>query len=833
MIIYGAGTLGIQLLRALNETGGYKMVAFIDPNPSLAGQLVHGVKVLRPEKIGKVIADENVKEVLLATPSALRGERRLALKVLEAFPVVVKTLPALEEIASGDVQVSDLRPIDVEDLLGRDPVTPNLELLAANVQGKVVMITGAGGSIGSELTRQLLKLGPKTLVLFDLSEVALYDISMELDDLKRRLQMETEEVTAVPTGLVAVLGSVLDRKLVTRTIQERGVEVIYHAAAYKHVPIVEANPFAGLQNNTFGTLVVAEAAKECGVERFVLVSSDKAVRPTNIMGASKRLAEQILQALAQERGTATIFTMVRFGNVLDSSGSVVKLFRNQIKAGGPVTVTHPDVIRYFMSIPEAAQLVIQAGTMAAGGEVFVLEMGTPVKIDDLARTMIRLSGLDVRDDKHPDGDIAIEYVGLRPGEKLYEELLIGENTTGTSHPRIFKNSEPIVPYDDLIAVLERLEDAIQRLDEAEMQDLLRATVEGYVPASSGPSDRGQGRMAARLAHASLEGMPHVQPALWAVAMVAGCAGLSALLILILRPILMRHLLAHPNARSSHQAPTPQGAGLAVMASVFAGCAVGILVWAPEGEPTLFGVLLAAAGLTLLGAIDDAHTLSVWSRLLGQLLAAIVVVGLLPTEFRLFPDLMPAGVEDVLMVIGLMWFVNAVNFLDGLDWMTVAQVVPITLGVVVLQALGAVPPTIGLLALALLGATLGFAMFNKHPASIFLGDAGSLPIGLCLAFMLIVVAETNLAAALLLVALHAGRRDADAVPPHVGRRADFLGAPHAFLSARRGSRIERAASDGAGVPALRSACDPRDRHRAGGFAGRRSRHARPRPAGYRV
>jgi UDP-N-acetylglucosamine 4,6-dehydratase len=492
VIIYGAGTLGIQLLRALNETGGYKMVAFIDPNPSLAGQLVHGVKVLRPEKIGKVIADENVKEVLLATPSALRAERRLALKVLEAFPVVVKTLPALEEIASGDVQVSDLRPIDVEDLLGRDPVTPNLELLAANVQGKVVMITGAGGSIGSELTRQLLKLGPKTLVLFDLSEVALYDISIELDDLKRRLQMETEEVTAVPTGLVAVLGSVLDRKLVTRTIQERGVEMIYHAAAYKHVPIVEANPFAGLQNNTFGTLVVAEAAKECGVERFVLVSSDKAVRPTNIMGASKRLAEQILQALAQERGTATIFTMVRFGNVLDSSGSVVKLFRNQIKAGGPVTVTHPDVIRYFMSIPEAAQLVIQAGTMAAGGEVFVLEMGTPVKIDDLARTMIRLSGLDVRSDKHPDGDIAIEYVGLRPGEKLYEELLIGENTTGTSHPRIFKNSEPIVPYDELIAVLERLEDAIQRLDEAEMQDLLRATVEGYVPASSGHPIAGKG-----------------------------------------------------------------------------------------------------------------------------------------------------------------------------------------------------------------------------------------------------------------------------------------------------------------------------------------------------
>jgi FlaA1/EpsC-like NDP-sugar epimerase len=484
VIIYGAGTIGIQLLRALNETGKYKTVAFIDSNPSLAGQVVHGVKVVRPEKISKVIADENVREVLLATPSALRGERRLALKVLEAYPVLVKTLPALEEIASGHVEVSDLRPIEVEDLLGRDPVSPNLELLATNVSGKVVMITGAGGSIGSELTRQLLMLGPKRLVLFELSEVALYEISMEIEQLKRRLQQEAAAPATSDTTVVEVLGSVLDRKLISRTIQELGVEVIYHAAAYKHVPIVEANPFAGLQNNTFGTLTVAETAKELGVERFVLVSSDKAVRPTSIMGASKRLAEQILQALAQERGTSTIFTMVRFGNVLDSSGSVVRRFRNQIKAGGPVTVTHPEVIRYFMSIPEAAQLVIQAGTMATGGEVFVLEMGTPVKIDDLARTMIRLSGREVRDETHPEGDIAIEYVGLRRGEKLYEELLIGENTTGTNHPRIFKNSEPILPYEELAAALERLEDAIQRMDEAEMQELLRATVEGYVPAST-------------------------------------------------------------------------------------------------------------------------------------------------------------------------------------------------------------------------------------------------------------------------------------------------------------------------------------------------------------
>ena len=484
VIIYGAGTIGIQLLRALNETGSYRTVAFIDSNPSLAGQVVHGVKVARPEKIGKLIAEENVKEVLLATPSALRGERRVALKFLESYPVLVKTLPALEEIAAGRVEISDLRPIDVEDLLGRDPVTPDIELLTAQVRGKVVMITGAGGSIGSELTRQLLQLGPKTLILFDLSEVALYEISMEIEELQhRRAKQALRDAPAETTTIVQVLGSVLDRRLVARTIEEQGVEVIYHAAAYKHVPIVEVNPFAGLQNNTFGTLVVAEAAKELGVERFVLVSSDKAVRPTNVMGASKRLAELILQALARD-GARTIFTMVRFGNVLDSSGSVVKLFRNQIRDGGPVTVTDPEVIRYFMSIPEAAQLVIQAGAMATGGEVFVLEMGTPVKIDDLARTMVRLSGLEIRDEAHPDGDIAIEYVGLRRGEKLYEELLIGENTTETNHPRIFKNSEPVLPYEDLISALERLEDAIQSVDLGELHDTLRATVEGYVPAST-------------------------------------------------------------------------------------------------------------------------------------------------------------------------------------------------------------------------------------------------------------------------------------------------------------------------------------------------------------
>ena len=486
VIIYGAGPIGIQLMRALNETSNYRPVAFIDSNPSLAGQVVHGVKVVRPEKIGKVISEENITEVLLATPSALRGERRLALKALEEFPVVVKTLPALEDIASGHVEVSDLRPIDVEDLLGRDPVTPDLELMAAQVRGNVVMITGAGGSIGSEMTRQLLQLKPKTLVLFDVSEAALYEISLEIEKLQRRLRSEAEDDASEEAAVVQVLGTVLDRKLVTRTIEGCGVEVIYHAAAYKHVPILEVNPFTGLQNNTFGTLIVAEAAKELGVERFVLVSSDKAVRPTNVMGASKRLAELVLQALAQE-SASTIFTMVRFGNVLDSSGSVVRLFRDQIKAGGPVTVTHPDVVRYFMSMPEAAQLVIQAGAMATGGEVFVLEMGTPVKIDDLARTMIRLSGRELSDDDNPDGDIAVEYVGLRQGEKLYEELLIGENTTGTNHPRIFKNSEPILSYEELMAALERLDDAIQKVDEAELQEMLHATVEGYKPTGATPA----------------------------------------------------------------------------------------------------------------------------------------------------------------------------------------------------------------------------------------------------------------------------------------------------------------------------------------------------------
>ena len=487
VIIYGAGTIGVQLLRALNETNQYNMVAFIDNNPSLAGQVVHGVKVLRPGKIGKVITTENVKEVLLAMPSALRSERRAAIKALEPFPVVVKTLPALEEIASGRVEVSDLRPIEVEDLLGRDPVAPELELLTGHVKDKVVMITGAGGSIGSELTRQLLELGPKALVLFELSEVALYEIEMEIEELKWRRAKEPEAPPLADTKIVPVLGSVLDRKLVARTISDYGVEVIYHAAAYKHVPHRRGEPVHRRCRTTRsapdarrGRQGARRRALRARVERQGGAADQRDGREQ-----AARRADPAGAGAGARHATAPSSPWCASAMCSIRQARWCRRFRNQIQAGGPVTVTHPEIIRYFMSIPEAAQLVIQAGAMASGGEVFVLDMGTPVKIDDLARTMVRLSGLEVRDDNNPDGDIAIEYIGLRRGEKLYEELLIGENTTGTSHPRIFKNSEPVLAYDELVAALERLDDAIQRQDEAELQDMLRATVEGYMPGSTG------------------------------------------------------------------------------------------------------------------------------------------------------------------------------------------------------------------------------------------------------------------------------------------------------------------------------------------------------------
>ena len=479
--IYGAGDSGTQLRQALSGSTHYKPVAFVDDDPSLWGQNIANNKVYQPEKIRKLIERDGVREIFLALPSASRQERKAVIHSLEGSGAVVKTLPALEDIASGKVQISDLHPVDVDDLLGRDPVPPDVKLLDQDIRNKSVLITGAGGSIGSELARQVMRLKPKTLVLLDLSETALYQIEMEVAELRQQLREETKAQGKRwrDVKVVAMLGSVLDEHLIRHVISQNAIQTIYHAAAYKHVPLVEVNQLAGLHNNTLGTLALAEAANELGVDRFVLVSTDKAVRPTNVMGASKRLAELVLQALAAEPDSQTMFTMVRFGNVLDSSGSVVRRFRRQIEEGGPITVTHRDILRYFMSIPEAAELVIQAGAMAEGGDVFVLDMGKPVKIDDLAHTMIRLSGLDVQDDDNPAGDIAIEYVGLRKGEKLYEELLIGENTSGTQHPRIMKNIEPLVPLAKLRVELERLRKAIDSQDLDAVDPMLKATVEGY------------------------------------------------------------------------------------------------------------------------------------------------------------------------------------------------------------------------------------------------------------------------------------------------------------------------------------------------------------------
>jgi len=486
VLIYGAGSEGVQLLEALRDSANHEAVGFLDDVPSLIGQQVAGLKVYRVSKLARFVERDGVKEVLLALPRRQRSERQEIIRRLTLHSVRVKTMPAMEDIATGRVSVSHLRPIDVEDLLARDPVPPDAELLARSIRGKSVMVTGAGGTIGSELVRQVLRQGPRRLVLLELSEAALYEVETEVRDSLASPDEPDDGTLKLPVSqpeIVAVLGSVNDARLLEQTMLLNSVETIYHAAAYKHVPIVEANPIAGLRNNTFGTLVLSRMAVRAGVERVVLISTDKAVRPTNIMGASKRLAELIFQAAA-DGGTKTIFTMVRFGNVLDSSGSVVRRFRRQIHDGGPVTVTHRDVIRYFMSIPEAAGLVIQAGAMAKGGEVFVLDMGEPVRIDDLARTMIRVAGLEVRDEEHPLGDIAIRYIGLRPGEKLFEELLLDEERMmETEHPRIRQNQEPFLAQQLLDRELAKLEAAMQLEagSREAIQDVLARTVEGYCP----------------------------------------------------------------------------------------------------------------------------------------------------------------------------------------------------------------------------------------------------------------------------------------------------------------------------------------------------------------
>jgi len=476
VIIYGAGPMGIALLQAVRRAGDRKVIAFIDASPTMWRQYISGLKVFAPTKLPRLIEREFVREILVAIPGS--KQRRKILHELEQFPVEIKILPAYEDVASGRVRLSDLRPVDVGDLLGRDPVEPSPELLQRSITGKAVLLTGAGGSIGSELVRQVLALDPRLIVLLDVSEAALYLVELEVKD----------KLSGLKTGHVpqvkAVLGSVLDEALVTDVLSTYAIETIFHAAAYKHVPMVEDNPIAGVENNVFGTHTLVRCARAQGVERMVLVSTDKAVRPTNVMGASKRLAELILQAAAAEQGH-TVFTMVRFGNVLDSSGSVIRRFRQQIQQGGPVTVTHPEVTRYFMSIPEAASLVIQAGAMAQGGEVFVLDMGESVKIDKLARHLIRLSGLEVRDDTNPSGDIAISYIGLRPGEKLYEELLIGAQTSKTEHARILKSDEPFLMPAALGAELRALKTALAERDGEAVRSILLRSVEGYVPHVAG------------------------------------------------------------------------------------------------------------------------------------------------------------------------------------------------------------------------------------------------------------------------------------------------------------------------------------------------------------
>lgn len=470
--IYGAGEAGVRLVRALNVGRGMGVVAFLDDKKGLQGALIDGVPVHAPSELPNLIRELGVSRVLLAVPTASRRRRAEIIRKVEGHGLRVQTIPNLAEIMSGKAPVDELREIDVGDLLGRDPVPPNEGVLDACIRGKIVMVTGAGGSIGSELCRQILRLGPRRLVLFEISELALYQIEREL----RR----TVNESGGAVELVALLGSAHHRYRAREVIQTYDVQTIYHAAAYKHVPIVEQNVIEGLHNNVISTWHTAESALECGVETFVLISTDKAVHPTNVMGATKRLAEMVLQGMHQ-RGGRTRFCMVRFGNVLESSGSVVPLFREQIKKGGPVTVTHPDVTRYFMTIPEASQLVLQAGSMAQGGDVFVLDMGKPMRIDDLARRMISLSGLTIRDESNPDGDIEVVYTGLRPAEKLYEELLIGNNVSGTDHPMIMRAMEHALPWSATQQLLHELLGAMERFDVEGARKLLIKAVTEYKP----------------------------------------------------------------------------------------------------------------------------------------------------------------------------------------------------------------------------------------------------------------------------------------------------------------------------------------------------------------
>lgn len=474
VVIYGAGHTGHQLLGALGASV-YSIKAFIDDNPRLHNTTVGGVKVFSPEKLQLLIQQYSPKKFLLALGNANNASKAKVLKTLEPYAIEVQTIPAVADILSGKTRIENIKDVEIEDLLGRDPVKPNPQLLDACIRNKTVMVTGAGGSIGSELCRQIIKHSPKALVLFEQSEYGLYAIEKEL---QAALASVPEQIE-----LVALLGSVQNEPRLVMAMQAYEVNTVYHAAAYKHVPLVEHNIVEGVNNNVMGTWHCAEAAIKANVDSFVLISTDKAVRPTNIMGTTKRVAELVLQGLAQ-RQTKTRFTMVRFGNVLGSSGSVVPLFRQQIKQGGPVTVTHPDIIRYFMTIPEAAELVIQAGSMGKGGDVFVLDMGDPVKIIDLARRMIHLSGLEIKDKNHPHGDIEIKYSGLRPGEKLFEELLIGDNVSGTEHERIMRAEEHCLSWSETESLIYLLATACNSYKCDEVKSILLAAPAGYLSTES-------------------------------------------------------------------------------------------------------------------------------------------------------------------------------------------------------------------------------------------------------------------------------------------------------------------------------------------------------------
>jgi FlaA1/EpsC-like NDP-sugar epimerase len=471
--IYGAGEAGAHLSNFLLTTRAFDPVIFIDDNKGLRGRFVNGIKVQLPEHLPSLIKAHGIDRILLAVPSLTRRRRREILNQLEPLGVHVQTVPDIEQLVTGNANLADLREVDVADLLGRDAVPPKDGLFDACIRDRVVMVTGAGGSIGSELCRQIIGLNPRRLILFEMSELALYNIERELRGLAEKNKLHLE--------LIGLIGNSHDRFRLRDIFTAYRVQTVYHAAAYKHVPIVEQNVVEGIKNNVIATWYAAEAAHDADVETFVLVSTDKAVNPTNVMGATKRFAEIVLQGL-QRRGSKTRFCMVRFGNVLASSGSVVPLFNEQINAGGPVTVTHPEVIRYFMTIPEAAQLVIQAGSMAEGGDVFVLDMGKPVRIGDLARRMIHLAGLTVRDEKNPEGDIEISYTGLRPAEKLYEELLIGNNVTGTEHPMILRAIEHSLPWDRVQELLNEVMAAMSRFDCQRTLQLLSDVVAEYTPA---------------------------------------------------------------------------------------------------------------------------------------------------------------------------------------------------------------------------------------------------------------------------------------------------------------------------------------------------------------